>query len=172
MTGADTGLADQDDLAVEAGGESFGVLADRVLTVPAARMVAGANITCTFVNSLRGFGGVVFNDGGAPSGGANTGVVPTTGWGMSWTSRPRRVRSEVRASCRPATRPHGMPAAVRRWSSRSRGKVRISAASIGPSATRLAGGRKSMACMTPVTCRPGTSRSRGTVAPMATTTAS
>ena len=41
-----------------------------------------------------------------------------------------------------------------------------------PNATRFAGGRKSMACMTPSSSRPGTGRSRGTVAPMATTTAS
>ena len=43
---------------------------------------------------------------------------------------------------------------------------------LSPRATRLAGGRKSMAWRTPSSSRPGTGRSRGTVEPIARTTAS
>jgi uncharacterized repeat protein (TIGR01451 family) len=54
----------------------FGTLAGNQLTLPAARMVAGANITCTFVN---GFGysvtGRVFLDNGIGAGTANDGLV-------------------------------------------------------------------------------------------------
>ncbi|WP_431123833.1 prealbumin-like fold domain-containing protein [Variovorax paradoxus] len=54
----------------------FGTLAGNELTIPAANMVAGANITCTFVN---GFGytvtGRVFLDNGTGSGVANDGLI-------------------------------------------------------------------------------------------------
>ncbi|MDP9930170.1 putative repeat protein (TIGR01451 family) [Variovorax paradoxus] len=54
----------------------FGTLAGNELTIPAVNMVAGANITCTFVN---GFGytvtGRVFLDNGTSSGIANDGLI-------------------------------------------------------------------------------------------------
>ena len=54
----------------------FGTLAGNELTIPAVNMVAGANITCTFVN---GFGytvtGRVFLDNGTGSGIANDGLI-------------------------------------------------------------------------------------------------
>jgi uncharacterized repeat protein (TIGR01451 family) len=53
---------------------AFGTLAGNALSVPAARMIASATLTCTFVNTLDTILGTVFNDGGAPSGGANTGT--------------------------------------------------------------------------------------------------
>ncbi|WP_232516691.1 autotransporter-associated beta strand repeat-containing protein [Thauera sinica] len=52
----------------------FGTLSGKVLSIAASNLVAGADITCTFANTLNGIGGTVFNDGGAPSGGANTGT--------------------------------------------------------------------------------------------------
>jgi fibronectin-binding autotransporter adhesin len=57
------------------GTDPFGSLAGTVLSVPANRMIAGADITCTFTNNLGTvISGRVFNDGGAPSGGMNSGT--------------------------------------------------------------------------------------------------
>ncbi len=54
----------------------FGTLVGNQVTIPAARMVAGADITCTFVN---GFGysvtGRVFLDNGVGAGTANDGLI-------------------------------------------------------------------------------------------------
>jgi uncharacterized repeat protein (TIGR01451 family) len=65
----------------------FGTLVGNELTVPAANMVAGANITCTFVN---GFGfsvtGRVFLDNGTGSGVANDGLVNGTEGGIAGVS--------------------------------------------------------------------------------------
>ncbi|WP_241026987.1 Ig-like domain-containing protein [Variovorax sp. RKNM96] len=62
----------------------FGTLVGNELTIPAANMVAGANITCTFVN---GFGfsvtGRVFLDNGTGSGVANDGLVNGTEGGIA-----------------------------------------------------------------------------------------
>ena len=52
----------------------LGSLSGSTLTIPAANMVAGADLTCTIVNQLNGLTGTVFNDGGAPSGTSNTGT--------------------------------------------------------------------------------------------------
>ncbi len=55
---------------------TFGTLAGNQLVVPASRMVAGANISCTFVNSFGySVAGRVFLDNGASAGTANDGVV-------------------------------------------------------------------------------------------------
>jgi autotransporter-associated beta strand protein len=43
-------------------------------SLSSAAMRAGADITCTFTNARNGISGVVFNDGGAPSAGSNTGT--------------------------------------------------------------------------------------------------
>ncbi|WP_295373141.1 autotransporter-associated beta strand repeat-containing protein [uncultured Pseudacidovorax sp.] len=68
---------------VDANGTSSGNGAGTLGTVVASgiaidlsttQMRAGADITCTFTNTRNGIGGVVFNDGGAPSGGTNTGT--------------------------------------------------------------------------------------------------
>ncbi|MGV0960380.1 MAG: autotransporter-associated beta strand repeat-containing protein [Limnohabitans sp.] len=57
------------------GTASFGSLAGAVLTVPLAKMVQGSDIVCTFTNTLNSsISGKVFNDGGAPSAGVNTGT--------------------------------------------------------------------------------------------------
>ena len=56
------------------GAASFGTLAGNVLTIAAGKMVDGADITCTFTNSLRGISGTVFKDNGAPVGTSNTGT--------------------------------------------------------------------------------------------------
>jgi autotransporter-associated beta strand protein len=48
------------------GSGAIGTLSGSVLTIPAAKMIAGADFTCTFVNQLNGLSGYVFNDGGAP----------------------------------------------------------------------------------------------------------
>ncbi|MGJ7491360.1 prealbumin-like fold domain-containing protein [Variovorax sp. ZT4R33] len=55
---------------------AFGTLVANQLTIPAANMVAGAAITCTFTNSF-GFsvGGRVFNDNGVGAGTANDGLI-------------------------------------------------------------------------------------------------
>ncbi|MGJ7520609.1 prealbumin-like fold domain-containing protein [Variovorax sp. LT1P1] len=55
---------------------AFGTLVGNQLTIPAANMVAGAAITCTFTNSF-GFsvGGRVFNDNGVGAGTANDGLI-------------------------------------------------------------------------------------------------
>ncbi|MGJ7487758.1 prealbumin-like fold domain-containing protein [Variovorax sp. LT2P21] len=54
---------------------AFGTLVANQLTIPAANMLAGAAITCTFTNSF-GFsvGGRVFNDNGVGAGTANDGI--------------------------------------------------------------------------------------------------
>ncbi|MCU4121418.1 beta strand repeat-containing protein [Variovorax sp. N23] len=54
---------------------AFGTLVANQLTLPAANMVAGADITCTFTNSF-GFsvGGRVFNDNGVGAGQRTTGA--------------------------------------------------------------------------------------------------
>lgn len=56
------------------GATPFGSLSGAVLTVPADKMVQSARIVCTFENLLNGLSGKVFNDGGAPSAGVNTGT--------------------------------------------------------------------------------------------------
>lgn len=56
------------------GSGNLGTVSGAGVTLPAAKMVAGADITCSFVNTLNSIGGTVFNDGGAPSGGSNTGT--------------------------------------------------------------------------------------------------
>ncbi|BEP63073.1 hypothetical protein GmRootV213_36270 [Variovorax sp. V213] len=65
----------------------FGTLAGNELTIPAANMVAGANITCTFVN---GFGyavtGRVFLDNGTGSGVANDGLINGSEGGIAGVS--------------------------------------------------------------------------------------
>ena len=57
---------------------SLGTVSGGTVTLTAAQMRAGADITCTFTNTNNGITGVVFNDGGAPtggtSGGGNTGT--------------------------------------------------------------------------------------------------
>ncbi|MCB5208067.1 prealbumin-like fold domain-containing protein [Methylovorus mays] len=53
---------------------AIGTLTGSVLTIPANKMVANADFTCTIVNQLNGLSGVVFNDGGAPNGTSNTGT--------------------------------------------------------------------------------------------------
>ncbi|WP_307598099.1 beta strand repeat-containing protein [Variovorax boronicumulans] len=65
----------------------FGTLAGNELTIPAANMVAGANITCTFVNSF-GFSvtGRVFLDNGTGSGVANDGRINGTEGGIAGVS--------------------------------------------------------------------------------------
>ncbi len=55
---------------------TFGVLKGNALTIPASRMVAGADIRCTFVNSVGVVvTGLVFNDNGASAGVPNDGLV-------------------------------------------------------------------------------------------------
>lgn len=65
----------------------FGTLAGNELTIPAINMVAGANITCTFVN---GFGytvtGRVFLDNGTGSGVANDGLINGSEGGIAGVS--------------------------------------------------------------------------------------
>ncbi len=54
----------------------LGTLSNNVLSIPAARMVNGATLICTFVNSYSfSITGRVFTDNGAGSGTANNGVV-------------------------------------------------------------------------------------------------
>jgi len=53
---------------------ALGTVSGVQVTLGAAQMVAGADITCTFTNTRNGIAGVVFNDGGAPSSGTNTGT--------------------------------------------------------------------------------------------------
>ncbi|PIF73223.1 putative repeat protein (TIGR01451 family) [Variovorax sp. 54] len=64
------------DVASATSALTFGTLTGNVLEIPAARMVAGADIQCTFVNSV-GFAlaGRVFNDNGFGSGVPNDGLV-------------------------------------------------------------------------------------------------
>ncbi len=57
------------------GTAAFGTLDGAVLTIPASRMRAGSRIVCTFENLFNALSGTVFNDGGAPSGGSNSGTV-------------------------------------------------------------------------------------------------
>lgn len=55
---------------------TFGTLVANQLTIPAANMVAGAAITCTFTNSFGlSVGGRVFNDNGVGAGTANDGLL-------------------------------------------------------------------------------------------------
>ncbi|MGJ7580565.1 autotransporter-associated beta strand repeat-containing protein [Variovorax sp. RHLX14] len=56
------------------GTATFGTLAGNTLSIAAARMLQGADIACSFVNTLNSISGIVFNDGGAPTAGVNTGV--------------------------------------------------------------------------------------------------
>ncbi|WP_158235688.1 S-layer family protein [Limnohabitans sp. G3-2] len=56
------------------GNGALGTVTGTRIDLPASVMKAGASITCAFVNTLNGLSGVVFNDGGAPSGGVNTGT--------------------------------------------------------------------------------------------------
>ena len=56
------------------GTAAFGTLAGNTLSIAAARMLQGADIACSFVNTLNAISGIVFNDGGAPTAGANTGI--------------------------------------------------------------------------------------------------
>ncbi|MET3514418.1 autotransporter-associated beta strand protein [Pseudacidovorax sp. 1753] len=53
---------------------ALGTVSGVQVTLGTAQMVAGADITCTFTNTRNGISGVVFNDGGAPSSGTNTGT--------------------------------------------------------------------------------------------------
>jgi fibronectin-binding autotransporter adhesin len=53
---------------------SVGTVSGAAVSLTASQMRAGADLTCTFTNTNNGISGVVFNDGGAPSGGANTGI--------------------------------------------------------------------------------------------------
>lgn len=65
---------DENGTASGNGTASFGALTGGMLTVPATKLVQGARIVCTFENLLNGLSGKVFNDGGAPSAGVNTGI--------------------------------------------------------------------------------------------------
>lgn len=56
------------------GTTAFGVLVGNVLTVAAGRMIPGADITCAFTSGLNGLSGYVFDDGGAPAAGVNSGT--------------------------------------------------------------------------------------------------
>ncbi|HEV6965660.1 autotransporter-associated beta strand repeat-containing protein [Roseateles sp.] len=53
---------------------SLGSLSGSTVTLSAAALRAGADITCTFTNARNGLSGVVFNDGGASGGTANDGL--------------------------------------------------------------------------------------------------
>lgn len=53
---------------------SLGSVSGSTVSLTSAQMRAGADITCTFTNANNGISGVVFNDGGAPSAGSNTGT--------------------------------------------------------------------------------------------------
>ncbi|WP_295373143.1 autotransporter-associated beta strand repeat-containing protein [uncultured Pseudacidovorax sp.] len=56
------------------GSGALGTVSGVEVNLPGTKLVAGADITCTFTNTRNGIAGVVFNDGGAPSSGANTGT--------------------------------------------------------------------------------------------------
>lgn len=57
------------------GSNNIGTLAGSKVVVLASAMKAGADIICTFANTLNSISGTVFNDGGAPSAGVNTGTA-------------------------------------------------------------------------------------------------
>jgi len=62
---------------------SFGILNDQTLTVPAAYVLPGADITCVFSHEVRsGMHGLLFNDDGAGDGTANDGILngAESGW--------------------------------------------------------------------------------------------
>ena len=67
------------------GTSAFGSLSNNVLSIPAAKMIPGANITCTIVNTLGSIGvsGKVFLDSGTASGTANDGLVNGAEAGVS-----------------------------------------------------------------------------------------
>lgn len=56
------------------GSNNIGSLAGSKVVVLASAMKAGSDITCVFVNTRNNIRGKVFNDGGAPSAGVNTGT--------------------------------------------------------------------------------------------------
>jgi fibronectin-binding autotransporter adhesin len=56
------------------GSVAIGTLSGNVLTIPAESIRAGVDFTCNFINRLNGLYGKVFNDGGAPVSGVNTGT--------------------------------------------------------------------------------------------------
>lgn len=56
------------------GTTAFGTLAGNMLSITAAHMLQGADIACSFINTLNAISGIVFNDGGAPAAGVNTGI--------------------------------------------------------------------------------------------------
>ena len=53
---------------------NIATLAGSTLTLSSTAMRAGADISCTFANTLNAISGYVFNDGGAPNAGVNTGT--------------------------------------------------------------------------------------------------
>ena len=56
------------------GSNNIGTLAGSKVVVLASAMKAGSDITCAFANTRNNLSGVVFNDGGAPSAGVNSGT--------------------------------------------------------------------------------------------------
>ena len=82
----------------------------------------------------------------------------------SWVTDRAPWRSDVPRQSAPVSPPPMMttsrPVAVTWFST------------LSPAATRLAGGKNSIACMIPSSSRPGTGRSRAAVAPTERTTAS
>ena len=82
------------------------------------------------------------------------------GWGMI-----SRLVTES-APCRCAVPMQSAPVSPPPMTTTCRPAAVTWPSTLWPSATRLAGGRKSIACMTPSSSRPGTGSSRGTVAPI------
>ena len=65
----------------------FGTLTGNALSIPAANMVTGANITCTFTNAFSfSVTGRVFNDNGVGAGTANDGVINGSEAGVAGVS--------------------------------------------------------------------------------------
>lgn len=56
------------------GSGNVATMTGNTLTLSSGVMRAGANIVCTFTNTLNGLSGYVFNDGGAPAAGVNSGT--------------------------------------------------------------------------------------------------
>ena len=73
-TPASISCVDANGAANGNGTGNLAAVAGGSITLSASAMRAGANITCAFTNTRNGLNGTVFNDGGAPSGGTNTGT--------------------------------------------------------------------------------------------------
>lgn len=56
------------------GTAAFGTLTGKTLLITATHMLQGADIVCSFINTLNAISGTVFNDGGAPTAGVNSGI--------------------------------------------------------------------------------------------------